>query len=181
MFREYDPKQILSPECLTQYFQYYFFDRARAMSYTISNGSDENMVDLLSTNSKNIGWEVPCLNPNKKIRLMKQSFMDAANLFKVIDAPTYAVVVPYQGGKSVVDALCALEQRFVATQYFARIREAQRYSVNVFPNVWQHLINANAVHETQEGSGIFYLDSQYYSEQFGLSTNPVKSMESLII
>ena len=158
MFREYEPNQLLSPESLSQYFRYYFFDRAEAMCYAMPNDPEDSMVNLLSTNERNIGWKAPCLNPTSKLPLMKQSFKDAANEFKAINAPTHAIVIPDQEGKAVVNELCALEQRFDAKKYYETLRKAQQYSVNVFPNVWRQLEKAQATHETQDGSGIFYLD-----------------------
>ena len=59
------------------------------------------------------------------------------------------------------------------------LRRAQQFTVNVFPNVLERLIQADAVREIQEGTGILYLDYRYYSDEFGLSETPQKNMEVL--
>ena len=40
--------------------------------------------------------------------------------------------------------------------------------MNIFQDVWDKLFELGAIHETQEGEGVFYLNDQYYSEEFGL-------------
>ena len=59
------------------------------------------------------------------------------------------------------------------------LRRSQQFTVNVFPNVLKRLTAAGAVQEIQEGTGILYLDSRYYSDEFVLSETPVKNMEVL--
>ena len=80
-------------------------------------------------------------------------------------------------GKEIVNQLCALAKEFDPAAYYQTLRRAQQFSVNVFPNVWKKLQEQDAVHETQEGEGVYYLESAYYSEEFGLSMTPVSPME----
>ncbi|MCK5346382.1 MAG: hypothetical protein KAR20_23390, partial [Candidatus Heimdallarchaeota archaeon] len=49
-------------------------------------------------------------------------------------------------------------------------------SVNVYENIFNKLVGEKIIREVQEGSGIFYLDEQYYSDEFGLSESSVKEM-----
>ena len=53
--------------------------------------------------------------------------------------------------------------------------------MNLFPHEFRKLADNNAIREVQKGAGIFYLDKQYYSEEFGWSDNPVNGMENLIV
>jgi len=46
--------------------------------------------------------------------------------------------------------------------------------------VFNKLCDAQALHETQKGSGIWYLDAQNYSGRFGLSATQVEEMDPLI-
>ena len=48
--------------------------------------------------------------------------------------------------------------------------------MNVFPNVWDKLQKENALHETIEGSGIYYLNERYYNDEFGLSLDETSEM-----
>jgi CRISPR-associated endonuclease/helicase Cas3 len=98
-------------------------------------------------------------------------------LFKVIDAPTQGVIVPYRGGREVIADLCRI---FDPKQQRPLLKRAQRYSVNVFPHELNQLQEVSAVHETQKGSGVLYLDARYYSEDFGISLSVVNPLEPLI-
>ena len=112
---------------------------------------------------------------------MRHSFMDAGNLFKAIDAPTQAVVVNHGKGKAIVAELCRLAKEFEPQAYYKTLKEAQQYSVNVFPNTWKKLEDINAVHETQPGEGIYFLDEDHYSEEFGVSTGKAGEMDCVVI
>ncbi len=43
------------------------------------------------------------------------------------------------------------------------LKEAQRYSVSMFPNEIQSLREAGAIREVWEGSDVLYLDGRHYS------------------
>ena len=100
--------------------------------------------------------------------------MTASKSFQAIASITRGIIVPYgEEGKDIVNELCSAYE--VEKQY-KLIRRAQRYSVNVFPDVLKRLQERGAVNEVQEGSGILYLNERYYSDEFGLSETPVKDM-----
>ncbi len=164
---------FLAPDAMKQYFNYYFYDRAGEMSYPVSSkylGRDDDLLNLLSNNSKNIGR-------NKNSKLLQQSFMTAGKVFKAIDSPTQAVIVPYgDEGKNLIADLGRVAKEFDVKTYRKLLKQAQKYSVNIFPNVWKRLQEEKVVYEIQPGEGIYYLDEKYYSEKFGLSDKPCSSM-----
>lgn len=172
---------MLSPEAITQYFRYYFFDRANDMSYPLKSKEyrTENLLNLLSDRKEcnsNFG------DRENKIPLLRQAFMEAGKQFKAIDAPTQAVIVQYgEAGKQLVAELCSVAKEFDVHRYYQLLRKAQKYSVNVFPNVWQRLMAAEAVHEIQQGHDIYFLDERYYHPDFGLSTEPVNTMTPMMV
>lgn len=170
---EEDYKDLLAPEAIKQYFKYYFFDRANEMSYPIRNkqsGIDDNLLNLLSDNRNNVGKE------NLR-NMLKQSFMTAGKAFKAIDSPTQAVVVQYNEiSRNLVAELGSVAKEFDVKRYRDLLKQAQKFSVNVFPNVWTRLQNEQAVHEIQPGEGIYFLDENYYSVEFGLSDEPCSLM-----
>jgi len=90
------------------------------------------------------------------------------------------VIVEHGDGKAIVAELCAVAKEFDAKRYYDLLKQAQKYSVNVFPNIWKKLVENHAVQETQKGDGIFYLKENYYSDEFGLSTEPVGSLSFLM-
>ena len=108
----------------------------------------------------------------------RQSFRSAARAFKVIDAPTRGIIVPYgKAGRELINALCSA---FEVEKQFKLLRRAQQYTVNVFPHVLEKLQKNGAVHEIQEAVDILYLmDARYYNQAFGLSQTPEGDMEVL--
>lgn len=170
----------IGPQAMAWYYENYFFDRANEMSYPVSAdlmGNDDTLLNLLSDNTlavadyKRTKHQAPAI-------YLRQSFMTAAKAFMAIDAPTRGVIVPYgETGKGLLNALCAA---YLAAAEFDMLRQAQQFSVNVFPNVLEKLIKTNVVREVQEGTGILYLvDPRYYSLEFGLSETPEGKMEVL--
>jgi len=181
IFGETAIDKILSSKTMTEYFKYYFYDRAEEMTYRTKGGvRDDNLVNLLSVNPNNPGKCYSGLNPPGKLPLLKQSFMDAAGWFGVIDAPTRPVIIRHGGGVEIVNQLCSLAKEFDAANYYQALKSAQQFSVNVFPHTWKRLQEQAAIHETQEGEGVFYLMETHYSEEFGLSTEPVAPMSPQI-
>ncbi len=105
--------------------------------------------------------------------------MSAAKSFDVIDSVARGIVVPYgKEGKDLISKLCSVME--IDKQY-KLLRRAQRYSVNIFPNILEKLQKQGAIHEAQIGSGVLYLDDRYYSDEFGLSEMPVSDMGVLHI
>ncbi|CAI07978.1 predicted CRISPR-associated helicase [Aromatoleum aromaticum EbN1] len=170
---------LIGPEALTDYYQYYFFDRQKEMDYPVAAkdlGYDDTLLNLLSSNSQALSEHhrktggVPDL-------LLQQSFMTAARAFKAIDAPTQGVIVPYgAGGRTLIADLHAA---FDVQLEIDLLRTAQQYTVNVFPHVLRQLSEASAVREVKPGTRILCLDERYYSNEFGLATEPVSRMEVL--
>lgn len=176
VFSEVEEKSLLDKDVMAIYFNYYFYERADYMAYPLTEsqiGRTDSLLNLLSENSFNIG--------SGTTLHLKQSFMTAANVFKAIDAPTQSVIVPYGHGKALITELCGLAKKFEATFYYTCLKQAQKFSVNVFPNVWRKLQDQNAVIEIHPGEGVYYLDERYYSQEFGLSTEPVGKSELIIM
>jgi CRISPR-associated endonuclease/helicase Cas3 len=95
----------------------------------------------------------------------------------VIDAPTEAIIVPYnEEAKSIILNLSA---NLPVKEEAKLLKAAQQYSVNIFPYMIKKLLEENALFQTYEESEIWYLDSQYYSKDFGVSLEPVSQMEFL--
>ena len=169
---------LLGPEAMERYFKYYFFSRRNEMSYSISReaiGREDTLLNLLSVNSAAVNEYKRSHRAAPNIYL-RQSFRSAAKAFKVIDAPTRGIIVPYEkSGRNLINDLCSAVE--VKTQ-FKLLRLAQQYTVNVFPYIFDRLQEEEAIHRIQESVDIFYLsDTRYYSQTFGLSQIPEGDME----
>lgn len=171
----------IGPKALSKYYEYYFFDRRNEMDYPLpvkTLGHDDTLLNLLSSNS--IATVEHGRRTGQAPRVfLRQSFMAAAKAFKAIDAPTRGVLVPYcETGRDLILELCSdldVEKRNEV------LRKAQQYTVNVFPYILQRLQQERAVHSIRKDIDILYLDRAYYSNKFGLVTEPLGDAEIYIV
>ena len=180
VFRDFAGQDILQPEAMKRYFEYYFYNRSNEMVYPINEkAKNDGLLHWLSDNCFNRGAKFSGYLKNDILRnrdlypLLMQSFKSAGRIFQVIDAPTHAVIVPYGEGAELIAKLCG---EWDPKEMYDAKKKAQRYSVNVFPNVWDKLQKENALYETIEGSGTYYLDERYYNDEFGLSLDETSEM-----
>ena len=180
VFRDFAGQDILQPEAMKRYFEYYFYNRSNEMVYPINEkAKNDGLLHWLSDNCFNRGAKLSGYLKNDILRnrdsypLLMQSFKSAGRIFQVIDAPTHAVIVPYGEGAELIAQLCG---EWDPKEMYDAKKKAQRYSVNVFPNVWGKLQKENALHETIEGSGIYYLKERHYNDEFGLSLDETSEM-----
>ena len=172
VFRDFAGRDILQPAAMERYFEYYFYQRSDEMAYSVKNSATGSLLDWLSDNALNPYGEKNNQR-SKPLPLLMQSFKSAGRAFQAIDAPTHAVIVPYGEGAELIAELCG---EWNPKEMHRTLQKAQRYSVNVFPNVWDKLQKENALHETIEGSGIYYLNERYYNDEFGLSLDEISDM-----
>lgn len=168
-------------EALSDFYRYYFFERRSEMDYSVSPaavGRDDTLANLLAENSSTVS-ECHRKHGAAPERLLNQSFMTAAKAFKAIDAPTQGVVVPY--GIEGADIVARLHAAFDVELDVPLLRRAQQFTVNVFPHVLEKLKQAGAIKEAKPETRILTLDPRYYSPQFGLSTEPVSTMEAIYV
>ena len=172
VFRDFAGQDILQPAAMERYFEYYFYQRSDEMVYSIQNSATGSLLDWLSDNALN-SYSEKNNKRSKQFPLLMQSFKSAGRAFQAIDAPTHAVIVPYDEGAELIAKLCG---EWNPQEMYHTLQKAQRYSVNVFPKVWDKLQKENALHETIEGSGIYYLKERHYNDEFGLSLDETSEM-----
>lgn len=153
---------LLHPAVLERYFEYYFFQRRDAMLYKVPAriaGRDDTLVDILACNPGNVGnmGFAPAL---------RQSFAVAGRAFAAIDAATEGVIVPYGRGRELIAALAGETD---PVRIKALLREAQRYSVNVFPWRLDQLAGRRALYEVRAGLGVWYVADGWYDDAYGLA------------
>lgn len=154
----------LSPDALSRYYEYYFFERSCDMGYPNGNNT---LFELLSTN-KDSKELYTSRTGNKIKRMLVQSFKEGNTLFKVIEEND-TVIVPYdQNSKDLIARLCAESGKY---DLYETIRDLQKYSINVYDVT--KLTNSGIVKEIVPESGIFVLVEGYYDERLGMSRTPV--------
>ncbi|MDG2915801.1 CRISPR-associated helicase Cas3' [Bisgaard Taxon 10/6] len=172
VLREFVGRDILQPAAMQQYFQYYFYNRSGEMNYAVKNSTSGSLLDWLSDNCSNV-YAAKNNRRSKPFPLLMQSFKSAGQAFQAIDAPTRAVIVPYGEGRELIASLCG---EWNPKEMYRTLAKAQRYSVNVFPNVWRKLEREQAIYEVQAGSGIYYLKDGHYIDEYGLSVDETGGM-----
>lgn len=168
------PNEVIHPATMNRYFQYYFYNRAKDMSYPVDVGRDDSLLELLSTN----GFSVRIYNRvnSKPLDIyFRQSFKTAADAFKAIDAPTQGIIVPFGEGEKIIAELFS---QFAIEKQFELLRKAQRFTVNVFANEIEKLLREGALKKVKDIE-VLVLNKQYYHKDFGLSTTKVNDMELL--
>ena len=180
VLREFAGQDILQPKAMRQYFEYYFYQRSDEMAYQINKNGSDSLLSWLSDNrynqaasDRNGKLKNDVLRGHNLDPLLMHSFKSAGRAFQVIDAPTRAVIVPYGEGKALIAKLCG---EYEPKAFYGYLNQAQRFSVNVFPNVWKKLIESNAIHEIAD-TGIYYLNERHYSEEYGLAADEVTPMD----
>ena len=174
VLREFAGQDILQPKAMRQYFEYYFYQRSDEMAYAVKNSASGSLLDWLSDNgSNNYAAKNDQRRQTRQYPLLMHSFKSAGRAFQVIDAPTRAVIVPYGEGKALIAKLCG---EYEPKAFYGYLNQAQRFSVNVFPNVWKKLIESNAIHEIAD-TGVYYLNERHYSEEYGLAADEVAPMD----
>ncbi|MGD9157778.1 MAG: CRISPR-associated helicase Cas3' [Desulfobacteraceae bacterium] len=167
-------------KAMKRFYEYYFFKRASEMSYPIDRKKmdrDDDLLSLLSINQLSIEEYKRKYNRSPELYL-RQAFKTASEQFRVIDAPTEAVIVPYNNEAETI--ISRLAGKSAIKEEVALLKQAQQYCVNLFPHAIKKLHKQRALLQTYEGSEIMCLSSQYYSKEFGVSIEPVNEMELLI-
>jgi CRISPR-associated endonuclease/helicase Cas3 len=187
VLREFDNNPVafdndrIGIKAMQQFYKYYFYNRSKEMSYPIPSdnrdiGRSDDLFNLLSLNSDSVQGYQRIHNASPSLPL-KQSFQSAAKAFHAIDSPTRGVIVPYgKKGDDVVNQLC---DAVMIEKQCKLLKAAQRFSVNLYPYEFEDMGKKNAIREVQKESGIYYMDYQYYSNEFGWSKEIVTEMKNL--
>jgi len=189
VFREFhdDPKRfddsLLSEAAMTLFYEYYFYDRAPQMTYEVKArpkpdhqkteiSQNTTLIELLSTNGASIKECSERGTDRSPLALaLQQAHSTAAEAFRVIDAPTQGILVPYQAGSALISELAACyENENIPLPKKIRLhKQAQKFTVNAFPHIIKKLSESRAISEIYPDSGIFELAPAHYSEDYGIT------------
>jgi CRISPR-associated endonuclease/helicase Cas3 len=171
------PNDLIHPDVLKRYYQYYFYERSGEMSYNVNTGVEDTLLNLLGSNVISVG-EYQRMNNNKPGIRLCQAFQTAGEHFKVIDANTTGIIVPYLAGDELIKDLISSNAIF---QKGILLKKSQRYTVNVYPDVLKLLREAEAISELQDIQVMMLNDARYYHPDFGLVTEIIQDYNSIII
>jgi CRISPR-associated endonuclease/helicase Cas3 len=161
---DYDLTQPLLTEA---YFKHFYHRKADVMSYALDRAGN-NLLDMLGSNKSVTGKS---LAP-----MLGQSFATAARHFKAIDSAATSILVPYGEGEQIIAALCSTDMIWKKREL---LRKAQRYSVNVFPNIEKKLHENKALYPVQD-SGMYALRVNHYCTEMGVVEQPLANLKASI-
>lgn len=193
VFREYrdDPKRfdnsLLSEAAMALFYKYYFYDRAPLMTYPVKArpkpdfqktevSQSTTLIELLGTNGLS-HRECSERGPDKSPLMLslQQAHSTAAEAFRVIDAPTQGILVPYKSGtkdgSKLISKLaaCYENESIPLPEKIKLHKQAQKFTVNAFPHIIKKLSESRAISEIYPDSGIFELAPAHYSEEYGIT------------
>lgn len=173
---------LLSEKAMNKYYEYYFYQRAKEMTYPCRAGKGNpplvqacNILSLLSHNTEAINDAKRIHNSDALQLPLKQAHSTAAQAFQVIDAPTQGIIVPYDGdsyhGSKIIADLAAsyTSEDIDLADQVRMCKLAQQYTVNAFPHVIKKLAIEGAIREIKSGENIYYLDERHYHDDFGIT------------
>lgn len=167
-------------DAVAAYYNFYYQSQKDKMDYPVDKDSsverDDNLFNLLSMNNLSIRNYEGAHQGGSPDILLRQSFRTASEEFRVIDSLTRGVIVPYRNGGEIITELCGA---FILEKQNRLLKQAQRYSVNLFDYQLRKLLEAGAIQEVQEGAGVYHLHKSFYSDEFGWSDKPVNGMDLL--
>lgn len=154
---------LLSPEAVELYYLHYFHERSHEMGYRLK-AYNETMYHMLDQNRKAIGNYRDLEHRNPPLQFF-QSFHTTGENFRVIDSPSYGVIVPYKKGKEYIEELCG---ECSTERLRILLRSCQRFTVNVYRPELERLYRLGAVQYLQE-KNVFILRDGNYSEETGIT------------
>ncbi|MDR1482224.1 MAG: CRISPR-associated helicase Cas3' [Synergistaceae bacterium] len=175
----------ITPEIMDSYFDQYFYKRANLMAYPASEPRCDTLLNMLSSNSNamhDYGLNKKREQDRSAVIPLRQSFASAAGMFRAMEMPGGSVIVPYERGEDIIAELCG---EFKFSENFKLLRDAQKYSVNVYPGHLKSLCESGAVYEISTSScgeslGFWALRKEFYHSDFGLSDECTQDMELLL-
>lgn len=108
---------LLQPQWMDAYYKQIYAASADKMNFPIQE-LDTNMIELLSRG----------FGRAESRRSMNQAYKTAGQAYRVIDDNSFGVIVPYGKGTEIIEAI---QRSTDQAEIKARIRQAQRFTVNV--------------------------------------------------
>lgn len=164
VFREKEGAYFLGEDVVSLFYKYYFYEQKIRMDFNTIN-ERSTVYNLLSENS--IGQAAYRGRQNgDSYTGLPCAFESAANEFSVIDSTQTGVVVPYGDALQLVSQF---EQSYNPMEKVQIMKKLQKYTVSVYDNVLNGLIEQRAMVVVRDVEKSFYLLSpDYYDKDRGL-------------
>lgn len=157
---------LLSPRSMEFYYRNYFYgdEQKHTMRYSIKD-TGRNLVDLLSENRESMQAYYNRYGKTLPNQMLFQSFKYAGKQFKAIDSDTVSVLVPYEKGEELI---AELNKTVSDVQLIQLLRNAQRFTVNLYRYQIEKFVQAGALISLLDGS-LFALKDGFYDNEIGIT------------
>ena len=166
-----EPFPLDDPASMTEYFRHSFFQREKEMAYPLKPGEtiarESSMLDLLGLNRRSVHESGVTGKPITR-PVLHQSFKAANKAFALMEE-TRGIVVPF--GEEGAGMIAELAAAYDLALEWRLLREAQRYTVSVYPQLFDELARQEVIYELQSqgrASGVFCLRPEFYDTVTGL-------------
>jgi CRISPR-associated endonuclease/helicase Cas3 len=158
-------KDLLSPEAMNIYFQYYYNQIKGELKYPILE-LQKDLFDLLNINKD---YYQAFVNKHgvKPGIVSRQSFATAEKYFNVIDSPTTSVLVPYN--EEAKDIILALNGDLNIKELGDLLKKAQQFTINIYEHEIKKLEKVGDIYFLLHGE-ILALRETAYTEKMGLDS-----------
>lgn len=148
--------RLLHPDSIRRYYQYYYY-QLQGLSRMIHPQLQRELIDLIDENRTYREYQKT---------ILPSMYKTLETHFQAIDSPTTTVLVPYEWGK---DIIVQLNEEIRDISIFQQLlKEAQRYSINIYSQTLKELSQNGLIHDLY-GKSIYYLDEQAYNNEYGLA------------
>lgn len=158
---------LLSIEAMERYFQEFYSVFKSELDYFIPK-LEKKMTELLTAPKSKSSYHHAYYHKNGEKNLpllIANSYLTAAEHFRVIDSPTTTVIVPYEDGKEIIAELSGNES---INDLSKLLRKAQQYTVNLFSYEKEQLSNNDALVPFLDNK-IIAVKEGAYSKEFGIN------------
>ncbi|MDL2218167.1 CRISPR-associated helicase Cas3' [Christensenellaceae bacterium OttesenSCG-928-M15] len=159
---------LLHSDIIATYYTSYYANNKGLLHYPVQPGKHAGITvpttlyTLLSSNKE----ATKNAKPQRKQRMLRQSFQTAGNAVEVIENAGYDVLVPYIEGKALI---AKIEDCNDFAKCKRLLKSAQRYMVHIFQGDWKVLHDGQrAIHEVGPKKSVFVLAPGYYSDDLGI-------------
>lgn len=163
--------ELLSPEAIQKYFRYYYAENLEKMAFPIiiNKNITTSIYDLLNDNKK--GGDFYKNKTGKPVDLiLKKAYKLAGEEFYVIPENTISVLVPYKKGEKLI---ADINGNCSDDELRSFLRQAQRYSVNLYEEEIKTLSNNGGLYQLKKGE-LLAAKKEFYDEETGIRLSGAK-------
>ncbi|MGI6157966.1 MAG: CRISPR-associated helicase Cas3' [Saccharofermentanales bacterium] len=143
----------------------------KGTSSRLTNQFETSVGELLSENMININCYEHLHDGNAPEHILNQAFDTAGHNYHPIESEAIRVVVPWGNGKHIIEDLENLTPHQASKNVQLLVKQAELYSVSVYPHTMRILQEQNAIRFIDDLS-MPILEEQFYAENIGLCLEP---------